>query len=86
MAGLKEFKEKLAQDAAFVEEARKCGDYDELVMFAEAKGFSFTEEEIEALTDLSEDELSRAAGGQRMIPDPTAQALVSGAIIGKPSN
>ena len=55
MAGLKEFKEKLAQDAAFVEEARKCGDYDELVMFVEAKGFSFTEEEIEALTDLSED-------------------------------
>ena len=83
MAGLKEFKEKLAQDAAFAEKVRKCANFDELVMFAEEKGFSFTEEEIEALTDIAAEDLAKAAGGT-LFPFPQAHALVSGAGIGRP--
>ena len=77
MAGLAEFKALLAQDAAFAEEARKCKSFDDLVALAEEKGFSFTAEEIEALTDLSTEELSKAAGGTDELHAST-QILVSG--------
>ena len=76
MAGLKEFKALLAQDAAFADEARKCKSFDGLVALAEEKGFSFTAEEIEALTDLSTEELSKAAGGTEI--KAGTQILVSG--------
>ena len=63
MAGLKEFKALLAQDAALLEEAKKCGSFDELVALAGERGFSFTAEEIEALTDLTTEDIAKAAGG-----------------------
>lgn len=77
MAGLKEFKEHLAQDAALAAEVKQCKCFDELVELAEEKGFSFTAEEIEALTDLSTEELSKAAGGTDELHAST-QILVSG--------
>ena len=63
MAGLKEFEALVAQDAALAAEVKKCKNYDELIELAEAKGFFFTNEEIEALTDIMTEELSRVAGG-----------------------
>ena len=79
MASLKEFKALLAQDAAFADEARKCKSFDDLVALAGEKGFSFTAEEIEALTDLSTEVLSKAAGGTGI--NANTQILVSGRLV-----
>ena len=77
MAGLKAFKEKLKQDAAFAEEAKKCRSFDELIDFASEQGFDLSAEEIEELTDLRPDELSGVAGGMSIDPQPNLEILVS---------
>jgi len=76
MAGLAEFKALLAQDAAFAEEARKCKSFDDLVAFAGARGFTFTDEEVETLTDLAAKELSKAAGGVNALVSAARGALI----------
>ena len=84
MAGLKEFKEKLAQDAALAAEVKKCKNYDELIAFAAENGFSFTDEEIEALTDVAPEELAKAAGGffeWLVAPEPSGEVQTGTKIL-----
>lgn len=67
MAGLKEFKEKMLEDSAFTEEVRKLRIPDEVVAFAAEHGYEFTEQEIEELTDLSEEDIAKVYGGVRVL-------------------
>jgi predicted ribosomally synthesized peptide with nif11-like leader len=63
MAGLKEFKEKMASDEAFATQVKGLKSFDDIIGFAIENGYEFSDEDIEKLTDVSEDDLSVAAGG-----------------------
>jgi len=63
MAGLKEFKEKMASDEAFAAQVKGLKSFDDIIGFAIENGYEFSDEDIEKLTDVSEDDLSVAAGG-----------------------
>ena len=61
--GMKELLEKLETDSAFAEKFKGCKNLDDVIEMAEKEGYEITEEELEALTDVSVDDLSKAAGG-----------------------
>ena len=63
MAGLKEFKEKMASDEAFAAQVKVLNSFDDIIGFAIENGYEFSDEDIEKLTDVSDDDLSVAAGG-----------------------
>jgi len=63
MAGLKEFKEKMASDEAFAAQVKGLNSFDDIIGFAIEHGYEFSDEDIEKLTDVSDDDLSVAAGG-----------------------
>ena len=67
MAGLQEFKEKLAQDEAFAAEAGECRNLDDVIAFAEEHGYTLTAEEVEELTDVSEEDVAKVAGGTHSV-------------------
>lgn len=76
MPGLDEFRERMKADADFAGKVRECRDCDALIEFAGAQGFAFSEEEIEALTDVAIEDIRAASGGVNM--QMQMQGLVSG--------
>ena len=66
MPGLNEFRERMKADADFAGKVRECRDCDALIEFAGAQGFTFSVEEIEALTDVALEDIRSASGGVNM--------------------
>lgn len=64
MAGITEFKEKVAADEAFAAKFKDVKSAEELVEIAAKEGFTFTVDDITESTELSDDELETAAGGR----------------------
>lgn len=58
-----EFKNKLAEDASFAEKFINVKTPEDLVKLAAAEGYSFTVEDVENASELSDDNLDAVAGG-----------------------
>jgi predicted ribosomally synthesized peptide with nif11-like leader len=63
MAGIKEFKEKILTDKAFAEKFKDAGTPGDVIALAAKNGFTFTADDIENDTELTDAELSAVAGG-----------------------
>ena len=70
MAGLKEFKDKMASDESFAAKVRGLGSIDAIIEYALENGFEFSDEDIENLTDVSDDDLGAVAGGVAVLVSP----------------
>ena len=58
-----DFREKLAQDAAFRAKFDGCETLDALIEAAAKEGYTFTAEEVRSNTELLPEELTTMAGG-----------------------
>jgi predicted ribosomally synthesized peptide with nif11-like leader len=67
MAGITEFKEKVAADEAFAAKFKDVKSAEELVEIAAKEGFTFTVDDITESTELSDDDLEAAAGGRTIL-------------------
>ena len=60
---LKELLAKIQEDSALAEKFKKCKNLDDVIEVAGKEGFEISEEELEELADISDDDLVKAAGG-----------------------
>lgn len=63
MLGLKEFKAAIHNDSALRENLYKLNSVDEIYDFATTLGYSFSDEEIEMMTEVSQEDISKVYGG-----------------------
>lgn len=63
MSQLKEFLAKLKEDKPFAEKIASLKSIDEVIAQAKEAGFEVTAEDVEAITDVSEEEIKEIAGG-----------------------
>ena len=61
--GINELQEKIKTDSALAEKFKGCKNLDEVIELAKAEGYEITIEDIEKLTDVSAEDLTKAAGG-----------------------
>jgi predicted ribosomally synthesized peptide with nif11-like leader len=64
MAGIKEFAEKAAADKDFAAKFENVQSAEELVKLASEEGFSFTVDDVNENSELSDDDLEGVAGGR----------------------
>jgi predicted ribosomally synthesized peptide with nif11-like leader len=67
MAGVKEFKEKVASDEAFAAKFENVKTAEELVAIAAKEGFSFTVADVNDNSELIDAELEAVAGGRTIL-------------------
>jgi predicted ribosomally synthesized peptide with nif11-like leader len=63
MAGINDLQAKLKVDSALAEKFKGCKSLDDVISLAKAEGFDISVEDIEKLTDVSAEDLTKAAGG-----------------------
>ena len=63
MSQLKEFLAKLKEGKPFAEKIASLKSIDEVIAQAKEAGFEVTAEDVEAITDVSEEEIKEIAGG-----------------------
>jgi predicted ribosomally synthesized peptide with nif11-like leader len=67
MAGVKDFKEKVAADEAFAAKFKDVKSAEELVELASKEGFSFTVADVNENSELIDAELEAVAGGRTIL-------------------
>ena len=65
--GLKELQAKLKEDGALAEKFKACKNIDDVIELAKVAGFEISLEDIEKLTNVSAEDLTKAAGGTFLI-------------------
>ncbi len=63
MADIKALKQRMEEDSAFAEKIRIAKSVDEIVAMASAVGIELSEEAIEELAEVSDEDIGKAAGG-----------------------
>ncbi len=63
MADIKALKQRMEEDSAFAEKIRIANSVDEIVAMASAVGIELSEEAIEELAEVSDEDIGKAAGG-----------------------
>ena len=61
--GINELQAKLKEDSALAEKFKGCTNLDEVLELAKAEGYDISAEDFEKLTDVSAEDLTKAAGG-----------------------
>jgi predicted ribosomally synthesized peptide with nif11-like leader len=67
MAGVKDFKEKVASDEAFAAKFENVKSAEELVEIAAKEGFTFTVADVNENSELIDAELEAVAGGRTIL-------------------
>ena len=65
--GLKELQAKLKEDSALAEKFKTCKSIDDVIELAKSAGFEISFEDIEKLTNVSAEDLTKAAGGTFLV-------------------
>ncbi len=63
MSALNDFTKRIQSDAAFAEQFKNLASLDEVIELAEQLGYHFTDEELDQITDIGGETLTKVAGG-----------------------